>query len=38
MDVFEDRDFDITSECEISIGNHIAAVEAALADSPADSE
>ena len=31
VDVFEDRDFDIASECEISIDAQIAAVEAALA-------
>ncbi len=32
IDVFEDRDFDIPSQCEISIDDQIAAVEAALAD------
>ncbi len=31
IDVFEDRDLGITSQCEISIDDHIAAVEAALA-------
>jgi len=31
VDVFEDRDFDIASECEISIDDQIAAVETALA-------
>ncbi len=31
VDVFEDRDFAITSQCEISIDDQIAAVKAALA-------
>ncbi len=33
IDVFEDRDLGITSQCEISIDDQIAAVEAALASS-----
>jgi hypothetical protein len=33
IDVFEDRDLGITSRCEISIDDQIAAVEAALASS-----
>lgn len=34
VDVFEDRDLGITSQCEISIDDQIATVEAALASSP----
>jgi hypothetical protein len=33
IDVFEDRDLGITSQCEISIDDQIAAVEATFANS-----